>query len=1310
METVKNLQVVVKNRITKVVDKSRQTTLVSPKIEIDKKIVPKQIVKNLQPKHIISKQIAPTKVTLTKNKPKKKKKQIKVVQEKGNNLKNERSIERVIIPLTPQCPHPAQSMYPRFPLRPPAPGAPPFPVIPAGAPPVVDPVTKQVLIPAFIPVTPGAPGMPQTVPHLPPFPGPPQVDMSNSDLNQGRTERKGYDTYKRDDKYHSSELDYFLGGTSQYLNEKSQRKRSRSFSNRSASSANTRSDTFNKRKRYSPDRKSRSSVIRSRSYRSYERDGSQRSRRHSEHSGSRSGSIYGTKHYSRSPFRSVSRDRSLSPPVSGGCHLKSNSRSPVSENSFRGSFLTVSEANSRDSVRDVSREHSRSRYSGHSFVEEPYVDTEQVSDYEGNYSRSRHSDNYFSPRHTYSQERERSWDRSPSHTHDRRENDKYRHVSPGYDAEMYRDRTPEHSSRHPRDNGDWREYESRRDMSPGYDAEKYRDRTPEHSNRPRSHGDEQREYDRTRHTSHEYDTRHSSRPPSHHSDWREHDKSRDVSSRHDRESYHRTPERSRDRDRHRSAEFERVIRRDSEGEKIEYIHHYDRVVERDGGGESIRYIKRQTHREPQRQQRHHSRQYRRHSDIEKVSDFEDVSDFEEVSEYEEVSDNEGSVTWDEAKSDISYEVISDSEEPVVKSEVKDNDEVMITGIEPGGLTVHEAGPINDHELDEVSDNEMQFNDTDPQGNEVGEVKNVSDSATAFIKDVLAGLPSNNTNQQLDNNVTQSFDNKVTNQEPSGSAGDWNAVSGSAIQVYANLGLIKDENNKLVYVGQSESNEMNSTLPSQNENMAYDESFQGYVRTLWQFPHKGVLHMSYTSFIEESEAYKDELIAEIIHIILRLDLPYVTLNKLRKSIRENVKIQMLSVEELKQILLLYPKHFILVQHAGSDTDDDDDPEVQTSKIRVTVKNEIRLCERHKALPFNVNECPCDSLHICPFYLLSSCNRSSCSLGHDLKTPHNAEVIKDLRFHRATLIELVEYMRNVDHRNLDTVPTICKFYNRRRGCAKDSESDDDELCLDLHLCFFYVMDTCRKGEECELTHDFKSGQPQIVLQKYGLDPKVLGEFNILSMLRSSLRARRQVLDSLNEKITEKSLTESEIKLCISRGINPKMLQMTKGLRSHPLIAATVQDMDKKDNENQDTSKLSSPVLSTSEESVTKKPRTSLSKQMQAQKALIEKALDSMDEGNEFTNQGDPRAVIPIICKFYNNETGCARSNEYCEFIHVCHHYVMGDCKYYDRCKRSHDLTSGQPENILSRLGIVNMSEEEIIKVLRKLCGETLVGVDM
>ena len=544
-------------------------------------------------------------------------------------------------------------------------------------------------------------------------------------------------------------------------------------------------------------------------------------------------------------------------------------------------------------------------------------------------------------------------------------------------------------------------------------------------------------------------------------------------------------------------------------------------------------------------------------------------------------------------------------------------------------------------------------------------------------------------------------------------GEWQAVSSSAVQFYENLGLLKDENNKLIYVGQGGTDKMNeqaNSLTAEVKGTMSGDSFSGFVKQLWQFPHKGISDMDFVIFTKESEAYRDEFIAEVIHMILSLDLPYVTLNKLRNVIREKVKIKLFSCDDLRRILEQYPKHVTLKEHAGSDSDDDD-PEAKTNTIRVNVKFEVRLCERHKVLPFDKERCICSALHICPFYLLSKCTKVDCPLRHDLRTPHNVNVITENRLHRSTIAEIIDHLRHIDHRSIDTtVPAVCKFYNRRRGCSKDSENDNEEMCTDIHLCFFYAVDTCRKGTDCEFAHSIMKGQPLVLLQKYGLDQNEFGEFNILSLVRKTLRVRRHELEQLHNTLSDKTLTENEVKICVARGINPKLLQLKNVKRQLSGISHCDQtnvSVVCQSSVEQPTGGDGIKVVDESD----KKINCTKDLQLKAQKALVEKALNDLEglEANtkEEKNLGTEKSVIPLICKFYNNDTGCARSNEMCEFIHVCHHYITGNCKYGGRCKRSHDLTSGQPESIQSRLGLIYKPKSEIIEVLKKLCGKTLTS---
>nr|AAH84660.1 LOC495238 protein [Xenopus laevis] len=81
-----------------------------------------------------------------------------------------------------------------------------------------------------------------------------------------------------------------------------------------------------------------------------------------------------------------------------------------------------------------------------------------------------------------------------------------------------------------------------------------------------------------------------------------------------------------------------------------------------------------------------------------------------------------------------------------------------------------------------------------------------------------------------------------------------------------------------------------------------------------------------------------------------------------------------------------------------------------------------------------------------------------------------------------------------------------------------------------------------------------------------------------------------------------------------------------------------------------------------------------------------LDSMpiDELRQLLLQNDPN-LLPDICSHYNRGDGphgsCTYKNK-CNKLHVCQHFLQGDCKFGEKCKRCHDL-----------------SEEETLKKLTK-----------
>jgi hypothetical protein len=75
----------------------------------------------------------------------------------------------------------------------------------------------------------------------------------------------------------------------------------------------------------------------------------------------------------------------------------------------------------------------------------------------------------------------------------------------------------------------------------------------------------------------------------------------------------------------------------------------------------------------------------------------------------------------------------------------------------------------------------------------------------------------------------------------------------------------------------------------------------------------------------------------------------------------------------------------------------------------------------------------------------------------------------------------------------------------------------------------------------------------------------------------------------------------------------------------------------------------------------------------------------------------ARIPQICFIYNGKQDCRAGNE-CLKLHLCRHFVEGECKY-PGCSLSHDVLSEQPKAVLAKYGFnLNLGADRILATLR------------
>ena len=97
-----------------------------------------------------------------------------------------------------------------------------------------------------------------------------------------------------------------------------------------------------------------------------------------------------------------------------------------------------------------------------------------------------------------------------------------------------------------------------------------------------------------------------------------------------------------------------------------------------------------------------------------------------------------------------------------------------------------------------------------------------------------------------------------------------------------------------------------------------------------------------------------------------------------------------------------------------------------------------------------------------------------------------------------------------------------------------------------------------------------------------------------------------------------------------------------------------------------------------------------------SLLQKIFKMIVDESELQRTAAKRSV-PDICKFYNKAT-CEKGDN-CPYLHVCQHFIDGDCKFGEGCKREHDFSDPHNKKVLKEYDLDGISG---LKVLQRLKG--------
>ena len=96
-----------------------------------------------------------------------------------------------------------------------------------------------------------------------------------------------------------------------------------------------------------------------------------------------------------------------------------------------------------------------------------------------------------------------------------------------------------------------------------------------------------------------------------------------------------------------------------------------------------------------------------------------------------------------------------------------------------------------------------------------------------------------------------------------------------------------------------------------------------------------------------------------------------------------------------------------------------------------------------------------------------------------------------------------------------------------------------------------------------------------------------------------------------------------------------------------------------------------------------------------SLLQKILKIIVDEGEIQRAAANRSV-PEICKFYNKAV--CRKGELCPCLHVCEHFVNGDCKFGPSCKRNHDFSDEHNRTVLGEYDMDGIGDRRVLRCLK------------
>ena len=159
----------------------------------------------------------------------------------------------------------------------------------------------------------------------------------------------------------------------------------------------------------------------------------------------------------------------------------------------------------------------------------------------------------------------------------------------------------------------------------------------------------------------------------------------------------------------------------------------------------------------------------------------------------------------------------------------------------------------------------------------------------------------------------------------------------------------------------------------------------------------------------------------------------------------------------------------------------------------------ICFRYLLTKRGCRDPKCFRYHVCKHYLANGIcpfgKKCRHSHSHNLRSPHNKNITRQLKLDEHSQEQLRILIAA-------SVPEVCLEYNSR-SCQRGLR------CNGIHICKYFVMKNCRRGDECPLGHKSSLETPAAKL--------VLGRYNLTKVPPQAVLSALLVRDLLSPKNT-------------------------------------------------------------------------------------------------------------------------------------------------------------------------------------------------